>query len=341
VSERGFCAKCGTPMQEGGNFCGKCGHRRSGVPAAKVPSKPERRPFALPVSAWTWREWTTICFACIALFGIWCGLTNQKAPETNPSAEQKTKASRSEDQEFDTRTRKLAPGFAGNDIEAIWTKLEEHRSQRDKGEFETSEEFRKRQAQESNQPLVGQTTRNSTLAFVVDPEYGDVKYNPDTRVLQKSLNAWNDSVGGEDVKTITVKSIEAPTIHTAGQNAFGVEAPIAIKSSTDYLLVLKRTETNRFRKDKYENPTGLATVNREEAKDVKDRVRTLVICKLVPPFSSDEKRTSEARLDDKQELGEDGPTERHWTRRCLHVTVLDIWFFDQGTGTILASARRP
>ncbi len=87
-----FCVKCGRPMHEGDVFCGKCGQPRHGpVQALKAPAKPERKPFALPVSGWTWREWITIALAGMVLLVIISAATNQEAPETKqPASTQST-----------------------------------------------------------------------------------------------------------------------------------------------------------------------------------------------------------------------------------------------------------
>lgn len=88
MSEQGFCAKCGTPMQEGSAFCAKCGCPRSygTFQAANASPKRRRKLFALPVRSWQLGEWVLVAVCACVLFGITAALTNSNAPETAATA---------------------------------------------------------------------------------------------------------------------------------------------------------------------------------------------------------------------------------------------------------------
>jgi hypothetical protein len=251
----------------------------------------------------------------------------QATPGGTPSSTQTKAGGQNPELAFDPNIQRLPPGFAGNDIKAVWKKLNEIHSSDSRGEFETTEEFRKRLDHESNLPLIGSLTAKSTLAFVVSPFI--TKYDADAGILRMSTLVFS-VIGGRFAKRayeITVDSIEGPRVKAVGENAFGAKRPIEIETSTSYMLAFWNSELRYFKKDELGNIAGLTRLGRDEALNIKDKVRGLVICKLAAPFASEWGGTVQATIDD--------PTEKHLTDRYVHISVLGFWFFDSASGRIL------
>jgi hypothetical protein len=262
----------------------------------------------------------------------------QATPEATPSSTQTKAGGQNPELAFDPNIQRLPPGFVGNDIKAIWKRLTEIHSSDSKDEFETTEEFRKRLDHQSSLPLIGSLTAKSTLAFVVSPEIS--KYDADAGILRMSARFFSVINGPfEDrAQQITV-DYASSSVEGVGENAFGAQRPIEIATSTSYSLAFWNSELRYSKKDgrwvhwtvdadtKERFLLGSTSLARDQASNVKDKVRGLVICKLVPPFASEWVGSVHATIDD--------PTELHLTERDVFISVLGFWFFDSASGRIL------
>jgi len=71
-------------------------------------------------------------------------------------------------------------------------------------------------------------------------------------------------------------------------------------------------------------------LGRDEALVVKKQVRGLIACRLIPPFVSERRISGQATIT--------SPTESHYMEYYVHISPLKVWFFDSGSGRILARA---
>jgi hypothetical protein len=84
--------------------------------------------------------------------------------------------------EFDPSLAKVPPAFAGHDVVRLITVIRDRNKVAQKGEFETTEEYKKRLAQPHDTKLYGSLTERSTLAFVTG--ITQAEYDADTQRLR-------------------------------------------------------------------------------------------------------------------------------------------------------------
>lgn len=239
----------------------------------------------------------------------------------------------------------MAPGFAGNNVEAIWEKLTKIHSADAKDEFETTEEFHRRVDRESGLPLMGSLTQKSTLAFVIPlvKEVGgaqDISYNADAEIMRMRIRRIFQRLpahtGPRTQEEITVESTVLSKVPGVGENAFGAKTPITIEDDMSYMLTFANWPHYAPPKgsSKYLWPAdtdallAFIHVERGEAQGIMDSARGLVICRVVAPFASQDVYSHQATTDE--------PTEWQSTVRRVYTEVLGVWFFDSHSGRILA-----
>ena len=308
------CEQCWKPVSDQDKVCPRCGRKL--LPPGGLPK---------------WVKVAVVVWLSVsAILGIMAAVVRRPPAENHLSQPPANQAVAFSVSPFDPSVRKLAPSFAGNDIEAIHRKLTETWASERKGEFEMNQEFRTRMEREKDLPLIASLTRRSTLAFVIPLESYDTSYDADGQVLRLKMNVTNvtDVIDAKMFSAIEVKSTVDSAARGVGENAFGMKMAIDIKSETYYSLAFLKSGPRTARRTETGDFVASIRLGRDEASKIKDKVRGLVICELVPPFSSSDYESREARID--------YPYEFHLTKNYVHVSVLGVWFFDSGSGRILA-----
>ena len=245
--------------------------------------------------------------------------------EGSPQAPQVNAAEYS-NSEIVLETQTLPPRYQGNDLPRLFLGLQDLQKRQVKGEFETTGQFEERKKLDASKPLLGALGLNSVFAFECDPS--DARYDADAQKLQVKLGLWpmpqNAAVGA-----VRYKLEAGPSTSYQGTNAFGATIEVS-RSEFAYYQIL------------FAIPSGFPSavvsdirLPAEQAKTQKDAIKVLVICRLVPPFLRSTATHHEPTFQE--------PTESTFETRSLWVKLLQVWFYDINSGSILSrfSAQEP
>src|SRR5215217_4611094 len=111
---------------------------------------------------------------------------------------------------FDPSVEKLPPDYRGHDSKEIIAALTRRDSQSVKGEFETTEQFRRRVKALDASPLSGGLTADSLLAFVIDGV--ETRYDADRGVMSVGVNPQDIPVGVKYVNSWNLGADEVPQL---------------------------------------------------------------------------------------------------------------------------------
>lgn len=239
---------------------------------------------------------------------------------------------------------KLPANYEGNDFEKIFEKLSG--SFKPKDEFETTAAYEKRLNEAASQPLVGNLTAQSKMAFVYKfheaaPETS-VSYDADAGKLSVSISLRNNdsligryslkSLGAKESKLLEEKSYEA-------RNGFGASTRVFSTKIEKYEVVFSNIkEFKPYLSDI--GPDGLSDETKysfsdfrfmldlvpEKAREAKNDLAYLVIFSPSKPFAG----IGHSRFAPKY----DRPIEREEIVKYIQGSLDEIWFFNRATGEI-------
>jgi hypothetical protein len=284
----------------------------------------------------------------------------KKPEEPKPPVEKKEPAPAYSTQPFDLSAGSLSPNFRGHNAIAIYKSLAARKTGADKGEFETTEAYRQRLDREASAPLVGSLTKDSTFAFVVKGI--DSQYDADSQVLhaRAKLSRVTEGVSlSENRMALTWDIVSKDHSSYVGTNAYGASVKVERNISDFYEIAfdnylnfptvkyLGKVEqevvdenTKRYADLGIQHPdsdfdylkhTGFFAdlkLDVPTAVKAKENLRLLLICKLSEP------QTIEGSMYDKPTI--DNPNEYLITNYSINTHLLEIWFFDNSTGQVLA-----
>lgn len=158
---------------------------------------------------------------------------------------------------FDITLNKVPTGYKGHDLELLYKSLRKKLPER--GEFETTEDYKKRIERVTKEPLFGQLTGQSTFATVLNLDshwnlesnwvgYSNIEYDADHKVLKIDRGTGEAPLKVKDLKAdadlrdkrrvIYTSNQQERTVRTyAGENAFGVKKQVIVKEREAYYLV--------------------------------------------------------------------------------------------------------
>lgn len=252
----------------------------------------------------------------------------------------------------------------GHDIAEVYRALKTRSQIEAKSEFETTEAYRERVAAQRARPIVGALTLDTPLVFEVEKQ--GVKYDADAHQLEVVLKfspVWNGMNLDRSAESLPSRSRERDRGLYIGANAFGAVVEVSTSSVESYALVVKnvaslptRKEMPEHLRDSYERArrsdlemsragiqidtastyessqerflSTTLSLGSEDAKRAKENLRVFAISRLAPPFTSKGEVYVPAKFD--------SPSEFYEAVYYVHVEVTALWFYDAGTGCVLA-----
>ena len=211
-----------------------------------------------------------------------------------------------------TNKDSFPPNFAGHDVKVLSSQLSALKTRLTKNEFETTAEYDKRVADETRKPIIEHLTLNDTFYVVVSPTpLGlEATYNADSQKMNFFLPVRKNEraeiyrrFGGRDKRTI---------YDLADANLYQIQ----LESGA---LFFDDTNGLQLSKKFWDGFSVDVSLNVEEAKRIKKTVRAAILVKFGEPYALRTYR------DDAQ----------------LQVRLIDVYFFDQETGKILAKMSQP
>ena len=214
---------------------------------------------------------------------------------------------------IDLGANSLPPNFTGHNIDLLFSQLRTLKKRLEKSEFETTAEFESRAARERQKPILGNLTVKDRFIIVI-PKV-EANYDTDSQTMRFFLPVeanrsavMSRGVGPNRAKKTTQDLSDRYLYHIQWRDiSYGVKGIFF-----DEMGGLTLTKTN---KNWEEGFLAEVKVSVEEAKQLKDVVKAAVVVQLAEPY-----------------VGFEGGR--------LQVRVIDVYFFDQRTGKVLAKMRR-
>jgi hypothetical protein len=246
-------------------------------------------------------------------------------------------------------TDQVAPHYPGNDARAIFQVLAT-RLATGKDEFETSDQYSKKRESMRDLPIVGSINEHSRLAFVIPSAPGNhleltaesdiiATYVADKQRMFVHILTDKVSQAGQGDNPSALGFIwggDEPSFGLyKGSNAYGASTRVEKKVSTIYGVAFDINYGDWTHYSRRFSGTGDGIevsfeVDPREAKELKPRLRAMVICKL----RTEPLLTSYVH----QNPTIQSPYDFATTFRFLHVTPLEVWVFDDLTGKVLVKS---
>ncbi len=234
---------------------------------------------------------------------------------------------------FDLSLNQINANFLGHNLKELYNRLQSRLDKlKTKGEFETSEEYSRRQSEEASKPIIGKVVKESNLAFIIKkcPSIFDADIGSMKVVIPFSIPSDDDLP--LKYRAIQWKSEEVENNSYVGTNAFGATVDVSKEETRYYNLVVSNPDD--FNIDKIYDSIGLYQlgfvanyqISATEAKKVKSKIISFIVCKFVPPFVSRNRKYNRATFD--------YPHEETYDFNYVHVSILELWFVDSSTGTV-------
>ena len=255
---------------------------------------------------------------------------------------------------FDVNIEKLPVPYFGHDIARVYSAFSERKKTDSKDEFESTEQYQKRLATQTNNPLFGSVGTDSILAFVVKPAS---EYDADTQTLTISIttgSVWESARIDKSRLGLSVKRGKQDSKESIGQNAYGAKVEIHEIHSTQFELAIHNQtnfQTERVldanQKRIFENIPGARSfppsvyesmkkdsfVQRikmapEDARATKEKISALILAHPVAPYVSYGAILNKATFDN--------PTEYFMQMYYVDVDLKEIWIYSAQNGEILS-----
>ena len=257
-----------------------------------------------------------------------------------PSAPVQTYAS----SELDRTIEKLPPDFNGHDIASVYSALEERKRQSEKSEFETTEQWHRREETLLLDPIVGRMTVGSIWAFVID----DVSsvYDADNQVLQihVPLHSVRSSTGLASNFFSTWAKFEGVQSSYLGTNGFGATIEVHNTRYTIHHVAFGNAQSFPMAEveDHYSwSSAGWAVTGGgfrvsvpsgpDTAKQMKQELSALAVCKLTAPFAVSDYYSESATVG--------SPYASQYRDDYVITELLEVWAYDRKSGVIHAKLR--
>ncbi len=231
---------------------------------------------------------------------------------------------------FDTNQVTLPARFLGNDLAGLVAALADSRA-KEKNEFETTEQFRRRLAKESTGPIHGSVRVGDLVAFVFDELEVGTQYDADVQQFHVSLRLESVQQGFEEIEydsEALCKRTRRQEETYLGTNTFGAAVEVR-KVELEFACA-------RFDRSTLLRGTNLRLGSRSldlrvavplgEARQAKDALRVLLVGRLATAITSSGAMRHEPKVDDPQDLT--------WEYRYIELTPTALWVFNQATGIV-------
>jgi len=255
-----------------------------------------------------------VCFAI--LFMANCGFAKETPVAKNKQDNKRNKASDS------LEGKKCCTNYS--DIRKLISDVEKVQVPKERGEFETTEQFNKRVNESSDKAVT-----DSCYLFLLDQKTGWAKYDADRQVMNFGITVTSPIVLHKDVDTGQF----------IGSNAFGVKKVIT-KTSVNEFCINSVEVSNKVlsRQDKFNSRyimlDGLKT-GIETAKDIKNKYAILI---LVKPKKSNDGSSDFRYINYKSfhiKATIDSPHEEQSASVLLNAVILEAIVVDTSNGNVL------
>lgn len=223
----------------------------------------------------------------------------------------------------------LPPNFSGHNVETLFTQLLDLKKRLVKSEFETTTQYEKRVAEEMQKPILDNLTIKDNFTLVFPSE---VSYNADLQKMRFNLYVMTISHFDKNRRKTASNLADVnpnyftysePKIFFDGFNGVklweeskSLEAEGTISRQIDDLSKISKRE---FDTDYFTTEISLSI---EEAKRIKNTIRVAIVVQFEEPYALTY-HNYEKKYEDE------------WQQQ-LQVRLIDVYFFDQQTGKILA-----
>ena len=210
--------------------------------------------------------------------------------------------------------------------------LEGIQQQGTKSEFETTAQWRQRLEALKLRPIIGGMNAQSIWAFTV--LFTKSTYDADRQVL----DVFVDVSLNEGRATIIAKLDSKEDSSYLGTNAFGAVRDvsrsestfhgISLTNSSSFVLVKHKEDVRIYERTAFAVSVQIAADN---AKELKDKLAALVVCRLTDPFVEHRDTYEPATFRSPYS------TTHHF--RNVVAQAIELWIFDQSSGTVYAKIR--
>jgi hypothetical protein len=229
---------------------------------------------------------------------------------------------------FDPNCTSLPPRYLGHDFSKVFNILKQRTEKLEKGEFETTEQFKKREDRENSKPILGNLTIDDYFVFSQSFDNHvtlSFNYNADLSVIEIEFHAYREQYWKGDPFSVCINTKSDFTGDYIGQNAMG--AKIRVHKHTDIESSVLLTEPSISLPSSFK----LENIQPYKAKELKENIRVLFVFKLKPPYQDSYINVKPATFDYEFE----DTTYYEW----LFADMKQVIVYDFKTGEILDRER--
>jgi hypothetical protein len=226
-------------------------------------------------------------------------------------------------EQFISAIESLTPNYKGDDPVDLFDKLEKLDKSRERSEYETSAQYNSRLVDIGMSSII-----NKTYIFKDDPP---MEYYADKSILEITPIPW-------------LKTIEKERSQYVGSNAFGVKKIVTSYRDTKYRLefINEKSMTKIVGSDEgyFNSPLIKLYLAPSKAKNIKQNIRLLYVCRPVPFHDEDHSRSSLPNPYTSTNYHGSGatidsPTSFFHTYKDISVEIMEVIVFNDSTGEIL------
>ena len=229
---------------------------------------------------------------------------------------------------FDSKAERLPANYRGMNPEVIYQNFKRQEELEKKGEFETSDQYNSRISRMRGLPILGALRRDGIFAFAVDNL--KTTYNADARELEALVRlgaVWKNVTPDPGLRAFSLKT-KILRRKYVGQNAMGAKVLVDELASESFEAAIanfrqfKPVELDR--RQFFVKTIIQADV--AKAKLIKERLRALVVCRLLSPYTGYGAVLDEATF---------GKSSQYFLRMYyLNAEAVELWLYDGMTGEI-------
>jgi len=250
-------------------------------------------------------------------------------------------------QPFNTDVDKLPPMYTGHNPELLYSSIQMRRQSTAREAQETEEHYRTRMAQEISLPLMGTMDFDSIHAFRITP--AEVRYDERNRVMSVScrlsvaFEAGREdaakkafmvrylpqldnryAITREDGTRVNIEEIKFSEYAVVAANAGGlpIESTAVAAAGGD-----RKPQQGVDRGSDHERIETTIKMTPEEARRIEGGIMALLVGKLAPPYASQEEIS--------RKPSKEQPGTYLGIYHYLYLDLIEIWFYDVTSGTIL------
>lgn len=229
---------------------------------------------------------------------------------------------------IDLSAPSLPIGYVGNDLKTIYSAIRQIQKNNQKGEYETTDQFRERIQNENAKPLAGALSLNDSFTFVTTPRS---TYDADTKVLALMVST-TDALDGDNIDS-SKSRIAGPYLYKrestySGSNAYGAQMTVRKMESEEIGIVF----LNKKKLPTVKTPSSttiqlnVENIPPEIARNIRNNIRIAFIYKTEKPY------LSEGLFTNKPTRGD--PTDWNIREQNVLANIEQIWAFNIFDGRI-------